>query len=930
MRLHAERLENRFLMSADSPAAIIQAGVEGFSAGDELSVDNATVSQTIEQATIPKATSGNLQQFQSTAEFEAWLIEAATEQYGHLFGQPSYYHFRWNWNTIDTIALDAIAFDTDIFAPVVRASTTSILGNVNSATNVQVAGVDEADLVETDGEYLYIISGQELVIVQAGIGDDLNVMSRVHLDERPVGMYLSGNRLALVSSSTMEFGNLFPLGRPLIWGGAPLLTDVFGFPAEEPDPPTTTVTLLDITDRAAPTLVQKTEMEGQLVTSRTVDGQLRLVLTNDLRLPMPIARPLQETDRAAQFKPKAEPIGEASQLRLAVDQAWLLPTDEAPWVYETREEYLARVREDFLAAAGPQIRRLSLDGSVISESPLLNATEIYLPESHLNSHAVTVATFDLTSNATGPAATSTIMTSGQPQVYVDEDSIYVFAEQAPTYQQSELGIWIMPATSVWKFQIDPESHGIELVATGEFDGAILNQFAADKQDGRLRVVTQANWSSTGQSVHVLEQDGDELNVVGSLTGIATNEQLYSVRFIDDNVFFVTFRQTDPLFVVDLSDPQNPQLRGELHIPGFSDYLQPIDEHHLLAVGRDADENTGAFEELQVSIFDISDLTDPQLLHRYTFEGGRSTATPVSGNRWVRGDGDHHAVSYFASEQIFALPIYTPEDIQWWIDGDRDAAQFEAGQGGLQVFRIDAEAGFVPLGLIEHDTLVERSLQIGDHLFAISSGTVTVHELTNPNVRLGELDITAEASREAVSLRMYEPPVETTASETSERGNRPAPRADWMPLASERIQFKPPERTAAFAGITYSRPVGDESIHAIAMEAASAVESSTKSTADDRPAPGADWMPLSLGRVHFKPPVRPAAFDSIPHSRPLDDDLVHAIAIDTASLVDSPAASTVDPSKVDFASDDVDDADQPGGQLLARRGALRPLAARLVS
>jgi uncharacterized secreted protein with C-terminal beta-propeller domain len=860
-RFHAERLEDRFMMSADGPAAANPPGVVVFSAGDEFSTVAASVPLRTQETTIPVAANGDLQRFQSTAEFEAWLLEAATAQYGHLFGQLTY-HYGWNWHAIDyTDALDG-----DVFAPVLRESANVTFNGAHSATNLQLAGVDEADLVETDGEYLYIISGKDLVIVKAGVGDELQVVSRVQLDERPVGMYLSGDRLALVSASApMGFGSPFRLGRPLIWSGMPLFTNDLAFSPQEIKPPTTTVTLLDITDRAAPTLVHKTEMDGQLVTSRTVDGQLRLVLTNDMQLPMPIARPVEGTGGAEQ----SAPIAESNQIRLAVDMAWWYPVVEANYVYETRDEYLARVREEILDAAGPQFRSLALDGSVISETPLLSATEIYRPASHLDRHAVTVATLDLTSDGMGPAATATIMANAVQQVYVDEDSIYVFAEQAPDQNWSEVGLWFageMPKTGVWKFEIDNQSHDIELVATGEFDGALLNQFAADEHDGRLRVVTEARWNSVRQSLHVLEQVGDELKVVGTLDGIATNEQLYSVRFIENTVFFVTFRQTDPLFVVDLSDPVNPQLRGELHIPGFSDYLQPIDEHHLLAIGRNADENTGQFQELQVSIFDVSDLTDPQLLHRYSFDGGRSTMTPATGDRWSRGDGDHHAVSYFATDQILALPIYTAADIAWFSDVDQEGAMFEAGKGGLQVFRIDLAEGFMPLGIIEHDTLVERSMQIGEHLYAISNGTLTVHELTDPSVRLGELNIAATGA-EHIALTFYEAAIETVSQKSNDLlRERPGSRAVWMPAAPERIRFKPAMRAFDFA--------------------------------------------------------------DIPSSEPLDDELVNAIAIDAASAAESSAASMVDLLPVDNTTDDGEDSDRPGRQLLARRGAFRPVAARL--
>jgi hypothetical protein len=210
-------------------------------------------------------------------------------------------------------------------------------------------------------------------------------------------------------------------------------------------------------------------------------------------------------------------------------------------------------------------------------------------------------------------------------------------------------------------------------------------------------------------------------------------------------------------------------------------LQPIDEHHLLAIGRGADEATGLFQELQVSIFDVSDLTDPQLMHRYSFDGGRSITTPATGDRWQRGDGDHHAVSYFAEAGILALPIFAEANDRLWWEGDDGTPILEAGNGGLQIFQIDVAAGFTPLAIIEHETAVERSVQIGDHLWVISSGTVTAHQLDDPAIQLGELSLHPDHGPAPVELSMFEPQEAVTLfvmEEVTLRGDRGASRRPW--------------------------------------------------------------------------------------------------------------------------------------------------------
>lgn len=284
--------------------------------------------------------------FKSQAEFNQWLLDAAVAQWGSLFGASSYYP-QWYGGGIylmddRAIAVNGgmIAYNNAALDGVAVASTNAAV----SSTNVQVNGVDEADLVETDGNYLYILSGQDLVIVQAGTGDDLRVASRVHLDEKPVGMYLSGNRLAIVSSST-------PPGYSY---GSGMVTDfvLYNYGYQQTYEPTTTVTILDVTDRSAPSIVQKSQMDGQLVSSRVVDGELRLVLSSSINLPAPIATPVDGQT----------PIAPGLRNPIAIDT---IATDYASLglstasVYESQADYFARVKDDIFKSAMPKLRILA-------------------------------------------------------------------------------------------------------------------------------------------------------------------------------------------------------------------------------------------------------------------------------------------------------------------------------------------------------------------------------------------------------------------------------------------------------------------------------------------------------------------------------------------------------------------------------------------
>jgi uncharacterized secreted protein with C-terminal beta-propeller domain len=785
VRLHAERLEERLMMSADNSAAAVLLNSEPIAVTATSHSEAFLAAQDVQTVGISSDADGaqhQPQRFRSTAEFEAWLIEAAVTQWEHLFGASTYYSaYPWYYTSNDYLA-------------------DGMDGDGHSSTNTQVAGVDEADLVETDGAYIYIIADQDLVIANAGTADELKVVSRVRLAERPVGMYLYGDRLAVVSSTRSLSGI----------STSPWATDVYYPYGHGSWRHTTTVTVFDVANRAEPRLVERSEMDGALITSRVVEDHLRIVLSNQVNLPAPISKRVFQpahNNLTAQYVDSDDSIGYYGN--------YVYET----YVYETKEEYVARVRRTIVGDITPRIRELNADGEVLSERRLVAARDIYRPDSLSDRSMATIATFDLAADKPGPAGTASVLTGGTTQVHATADGLYLFGQTHETYRAPS-GIWAWSwegRTTVWKFDVG--NRAINLVATGQFEGSLLNQFAADEREGYLRVVAQQNsWRVRGHSVHVLRHNGSRLELVGSVGGIAPNENLYSVRFVGDRAYFVTFQVVDPLYAVDLSQPGRPVLVGELHIPGYSDYLQPIGEEHLLAIGRGADERTGQFEELQVSIFDVSDSTDPQLAHRYSFEGGRSTETPATGNRWVRGDGDHHAVSYFADAGIFAIPTFsTGAIINWW-----NGIQQTTTMGGeLQVFRIDVDSGFTPLGNIEHDTLIQRSVRIGNHLYAISSSALTVHDLFDPEIDLGEVSLLPQPDS-GYALILRQPDRKSTSSLQLLRVDESELQAlvDLQVSNPGRRAYTPPARSAAFAKFTSSNRIDVNLIHALALDASS--------------------------------------------------------------------------------------------------------------
>ena len=229
----------------------------------------------------------------------------------------------------------------------------------------------------------------------------------------------------------------------------------------------------------------------------------------------------------------------------------------------------------------------------------------------------------------------------------------------------------------------------------------------------------------------LGEDGDELEIVGSVEKLAPGERIFSARFVGETGYVVTFRQVDPLFSIDLSNPTKPVVEGELKIPGFSEYMQPIDENHLLAIGRDADPRTGRSRGLQISLFDVTDINDPKLEDRYTFEGEWGT--------YSAAEHDHHAFGYYPEYNTLAIPV-TSSGRGSWIQEEWGGRFWVPAQysEALQVFSVDTEEGFEFLGAVEHPSQVQRSLRVDDALYSVSYDTVKVNSITEPDNLLGQV------------------------------------------------------------------------------------------------------------------------------------------------------------------------------------------------
>ena len=544
----------------------------------------------------------------------------------------------------------------------------------NSGTNTQEEGVDEADILKTDGSYLYTVVGGELLVIDARVPESLAVVGRVAVGDAVEAFYLVGDRAVVLSrefeSDTPEImpepvGRTGALARTSIWWGS-------FFRAR------TVVTTIDLSDRAAPAVLHEATLDGSLVDSRAVDGRVYVVVENGLFFPPPAVIDV--------------PGGT---------------------VFEGRAAYLGRVG-GALVDSLPAYTTTDYEGGAAVEGggSLVEGAALYLPEETGGSQLVTVAAFDPQAGAAGPAAVTTVA-GASGEVYASRDSLYVAATDysSPWRGGGE-------TTQLYKFSLGGDA--IPLDAIGAVDGTVLNQFSMDEEAGHFRIATTSGWGDdASNAVYVLAEDGDELEVVGAVEDLGLTERIYSARFEGDTAYVVTFRQTDPLHVIDLSDPTAPALVGELEIPGYSSYLQVIGNDLVLGLGRDADPETGAVLGLQLSLFDVSDPANPSRVDVYSFGGD-------SWGAWSEAEWDHHAISWFPDVGVLALPVTT--------DWDRPAA--------LEVLGVGA-GGIELLGEVAHDSPVLRSLRVGDVLFSMSAAEIRAHGLADPSAQIGGVELATD-------------------------------------------------------------------------------------------------------------------------------------------------------------------------------------------
>jgi uncharacterized secreted protein with C-terminal beta-propeller domain len=660
-----------------------------------------------------------------------------------------------------------------------------------SKTNLQVEGVDEADMVKTDGKYLYIIANGRFIIVDAQNPANMKIVAQiqylyVNQPEKntvtPIEMFLdeTNQKITLITYSyddrlaealkaaASKTGSAASAGTVEPQKDIAIAPDYkYGYWGQQ----NVMVQVFDIKDITKPTLTREYLQEGTYISSRRVNEYV-YVITNkylysyyeskDMNLLIPAIKDSAATDEWEMLPVSSLMVVEnrdygsflvlsgintqdntskpqTSAVLGAGENLYASPSNiyiaSSRYTYDETADTQTKDGVTYTTEVAEETKADGNGTGTATTSSAATKTDAVAPDSTTIKEANTTTaggTTETTASAVQDTPKDSVVTT------IVKDVFQVF--EPPVYKVF---------TDVFRFEIKDGT--ITPRGSGEVPGYVLNQFAMDENNGYFRIATTTgdSWRegefTSMNNLYVLDKD---LKVVGKVEGLGTRETIKSVRFLGNKAFMVTFRTTDPLFVIDLTSPTKPQVKGELKIPGYSQYLHPISDTLLLGFGKDAFEENGRAIELgfKVSLFDVADISNPKEISTFIV-GDSGTYSELLNN--------HKALLYSKEKNIIGFPITIYKKLI-----SQQADRFAYGMPnftGFMILGISSENKLYEKGRISHYTIdlpvqeptekeywaqyemlykneylysVKRGMFIGDTLFTISDAFVKASSLTD--------------------------------------------------------------------------------------------------------------------------------------------------------------------------------------------------------
>ena len=583
-----------------------------------------------------------------------------------------------------------------------------------SDTNRQVADVDEADIVKVgdEGRKLYVIRGNGFHEFDSWPAAETSKVADVEIEGQPIEMFVDGNRAVVFSSvwgvEALDDGSLCEGYRG---GPEPAFADVDGY--YYCGRSFVKTTLIDLSTDPHE-VVREIYVDGWYTSSRRHDGIVRAVVQSNMQRPATVPHLYEIV-----YNGETYPQSRDAEILLA--RAWASQAKQA-------------IRQTTLSQWLP-VWGETIDGE-IQEQPH-QCADFYSPAPGLTNYGLTqILGIDIEN---GGAASIASILGQASNVYANGETL-LLAQPDWTWFERDTN---NDRTAVHRFAVSADAQRTPYQGSGFVPGVVNDQFSIDERDGIIRIATtRTTWNH--QSGDVIERDvwvppttdnlvttlrlvGDGLEVVGQTPGLAEGERIFSARFLGDIGYIVTFRQVDPLFAIDLSNPESPKVLGELKIPGFSDYMHPLGDNHLLTIGRDIDEQTQRDNGTALQIFDVTDPANPLATFKEVLDEGYSEA-----------NHNHKAFNFYAREApdtgLLAFPFVSYE------------GNFSST---LELWDVSASAGFNRRGAVDHSDLVvddcgspypvedfysycgyepqiTRGVFIDEFIYSISHGGVRVH------------------------------------------------------------------------------------------------------------------------------------------------------------------------------------------------------------
>lgn len=527
-------------------------------------------------------------------------------------------------------------------------TSSEISAGTYSKTNIQVEGVDEPDIMKNDDKYIYTLSGNKVIIVNAYPAENMNVISEIKSDDDRNtfrNIFINGDKLIVFSQGYDSVA--FTEAK-----GGMCLGRCGGYSESR-----TKVLIYDIKDRANPVLERNISADGNYIDARMIGEYVYLISTKQIYYDQPVL-PVYSIDGIAKEMPMSDvyyfDYYDTNYVFTSIYSINVNKDEMNSKAYLTGSSNQAYVSENNIYLTYQK----SWNWQDYTERQVNEVYMQILPDSEKSKISQIMSSSD-----------SIYEKSRRTYLVVMAYSMNLKGQEKETFDKN-----LQDKLNEFQIKIEKERDksvihkisvnkgDISYKTAGEVSGHILNQFSMDEYKGNFRVATTTGNVWGGNSLNHLYILDEELKIVGSLEDLAKGEKIYSARFMGDRAYIVTFKKVDPLFVIDVSNPNAPKVLGYLKIPGYSDYLHPYDANHVIGIGKDARDASSEevfgrnldfawYQGVKISLFDVSDVENPIEQAKYVI-GDRGTDSPVL--------SDHKALLFDKEKNLLVIPVSVAE------------------------------------------------------------------------------------------------------------------------------------------------------------------------------------------------------------------------------------------------------------------------------